>query len=301
MTSSSNVRWPDEVDQILASDQTLALATVTQALGVVLMPVTNFAVRDRDAGNLNAVNSSVGVSKKLERIRRDPHVTLAYHTREHAFAPPRPEYVLVQGLARLSDPDPRFMDSMRESFELYVGGNPKGGRLWDRWLRGWHLRVGIELDVKRVLVWRDLACTGEPAVHGAPLSEHPAPQSPPRNGTGPRIDHAKAARNAAKLPHVLLGWTGADGFPVVVPVSIDGADARGIRLRAPDGVVPPGGRRAGLPPTGSATTTSASVSTSTRAGWRPRGARSCTRRTRRPAIACPTRSWPTACSAGAPP
>jgi hypothetical protein len=241
-----NLRWADDVDEVLSADQAIMLATVTPAKGVVLMPVTNFAVRDRDAGTLTAANSSVGVSKKLERIRRDPRVALAYHTREHAFAPPRPEYVLVQGLATLSDPDPRYMDSIREQFELYAGGNPKGGLLWDRWLRGWHLRVGIALDVKRAMVWPDLACTGEPHVHGAPPPAAPTAQEPPRNGTAPRLDHRKAARKAARRPHVLLGWVGSDGFPVVVPVEIEGADDRGIRLRAPEAAVPPGGRRAGL-------------------------------------------------------
>jgi hypothetical protein len=149
-------------------------------------------------------------------------------------------------LATLSEPDPRYMDRMRESFELYAGGNPKGGLLWDRWLRGWHHRVGIELDVKRVLVWSQLDCAGEPEVHGVPLPGPAAPQRPPKNGTAPRLDHVKAARKASRRPHVLLGWTGADGFPVVVPVSVEGAEERGIRVRSPDGVVPPGGRRAGL-------------------------------------------------------
>ena len=38
-------------------------------------------------------------------------------------------------------------------------------------------------------------------------------------GTGPRIDHRRAARRAARLPDTLLGWVGADGFPLVTPVS----------------------------------------------------------------------------------
>src|SRR3954466_5203214 len=94
--------WPHHVDEILAADQAIMLATVTPAKGVVLLPVTNFAVRDREAGTITAVNSSVGVSKKPERRRRAPHVALAYHTRRHCFGEPRSEYVLVQGLARLS-------------------------------------------------------------------------------------------------------------------------------------------------------------------------------------------------------
>jgi hypothetical protein len=45
---------------------------------------------------------------------------------------------------------------------------------------------------------------------------------------------------------VLLGWTGADGFPLVVPIKVGAADQRGIQLETPDGMVPPGGRRAGV-------------------------------------------------------
>lgn len=75
---------------------------MTPAGGVVLGPVTNFATHDRDAGTVT-VNSSIGAWKKLERIRHNPRVALAFHTREHGFTD-RPEYVLVQGTASLSEP-----------------------------------------------------------------------------------------------------------------------------------------------------------------------------------------------------
>ena len=101
--SAAPVSWPDSVDEVLAGDQTIMLATVTPAEGVVLLPVTNFAVRDREAGTVTAANSSVGVSKKLERIRRNPRVALAYHTRARGWTV-RPQYVLVQGTASLSAP-----------------------------------------------------------------------------------------------------------------------------------------------------------------------------------------------------
>jgi hypothetical protein len=57
---------------------------------------------------------------------------------------------------------------------------------------------------------------------------------------------AKAAGRLAALPHRLLGYRGSDGLPVVVPVEVAGFDAAGIRLVAPDGLLPPGGRRAGF-------------------------------------------------------
>ena len=60
------------------------------------------------------------------------------------------------------------------------------------------------------------------------------------------VSGERAARRAERLSNVLLSWVGADGFPVVVPVEVKGADEHGILLEAPAGVVPPGGRRAGL-------------------------------------------------------
>src|SRR5687768_819098 len=97
--------WPDAVDEVLGGDQVVMLADATPASGTVLLPLTNFGVRDRAAGTLAAVNSSVGMWHKLERIRANPKVALAYHTRKLGFAD-GPEYVLVQGRATLSAPDP---------------------------------------------------------------------------------------------------------------------------------------------------------------------------------------------------
>lgn len=240
----SSVELPSE---ILAGDQAVALAYVTPASGVVIVPVTNFGIFDRDAGTI-AVNTSIGAWKKLERIRRNPRVALAFHTRAHSLST-RPEYVLAQGTARLSPFDDR--DGWREVFGQnweFFGGQPhRVGPLWDRWLSVYHWRVTIEVAVERVVTWPNLVCAGEPAVSGAPLpADDPEPQSPPRNGTGPRIDHERAAFRAERLPNVLLGWVGADGLPVVVPVSIHGAVPEGIVLRGDAGLLPAGGRRAGL-------------------------------------------------------
>ena len=60
------------------------------------------------------------------------------------------------------------------------------------------------------------------------------------------MDVAKAAGQIAARPHRVLAYRGADGFPVVVPVEIAGHDAAGLRLVAAAGLLPPGGRRAGL-------------------------------------------------------
>jgi hypothetical protein len=237
--------WPDTVDGILDGDQVIALAYVTPASGVVVTPVTNLALRDRDAGRVMPANTSVGVWKKLDRIRRNPRVALAYHTRAHGFSD-RPEYVLVQGRASLSAPVPDYPRTIRANWERF-GGPADFGPLWRLWLRAWLLRVELEVAVERVMVWPDLACGGVPEVHGADLpATPPDPQRAPANGTAPRIDHVRAAKRAGRLPNALLGWVGGDGLPLVVPVEVAGPDERGILLDAPAGLVPPGGRRAGL-------------------------------------------------------
>jgi hypothetical protein len=239
------VHWSDEVQEILDGDHALMLAYATPANGVVLLPVSNFAVLDREAGMVASVNTSVGAWTKLERIRRNPRVALAFHTREHA-ATNRPEYVLVQGTATLAAPVedyPSTILDVWERFELWADQHP----LWKRWRRVYALRIAIEVSVERILVWPDLGCSGPVEVHGSALPpDPPAPQAEPKKGTAPRINHSRAAKQAAGLPHALLGWVGADGFPTAVPVEVAGSDDRGILLDAPEGLVPPGGRRAGL-------------------------------------------------------
>ncbi|HEX8204897.1 MAG TPA: hypothetical protein VF587_02435, partial [Solirubrobacteraceae bacterium] len=222
-------------------DQVVALAHTTPARGVVLTPVTNFAVRDRGHGTLSAVNSSVGVWRKLEAIRARPQVALAYHTRKHGFTD-RPELVLVQGRATVLPPDPDLPRTMGEQWDRY-GGDTDFGRPMEWLQRAWLRRSVVEIAVERVVVWPDLAGRGEPEAHGAPLPSAPPSQSEPRNGTAPRVDHHRAARRARRLPHVLLGWVGADGLPMVAPVEVGEARADGIELTGP---LPPGGRRAGL-------------------------------------------------------
>jgi len=218
---------------------------VTPASGVVLSPLTNTGLRDRRAGVVAPVSSSVGMWRKLERIRRNPSVAVAFHSRAHGFSS-RPEYVLVQGHAVLTPlEDKDWVGRHLENWERFSGPR-RVGPVWDRWLAAYHWRVGVEIAVERIVVWPDLACGGTPRVHGSPLPAPAAPQDPPAKGTGPRIHHKRAATRAARLPDVLLGWVQADRFPMVVPVEVAGADHGGIVLEPPEGVVPPGGRRAGL-------------------------------------------------------
>jgi nitroimidazol reductase NimA-like FMN-containing flavoprotein (pyridoxamine 5'-phosphate oxidase superfamily) len=239
-----STHWPDSVDQILDGDHVVMLSYVTPASGVVLLPVTNFGVRDRAAGTVT-VNSSVGAWRKLDRMRRNPHVAVAFHTREHALHA-RPEYVLVQGRARLSEPIPDYPNTILDHWERMEPWR-ETNRFWRWWQKVYALRVAIEISVDRIVVWPDLSCAGWPDVFGArPPSGPPRGQQPPTGGTVPRINHARAARRAARLPNRLLGWVDADGFPFLVPAQVAGTEERGIVLDVPARLVPPGGRRAGL-------------------------------------------------------
>jgi hypothetical protein len=236
--------WSEDIDAVVGGDRVVMLVYATPAAGAVLLPVNNFALRDRAAGTISAVNSSVGAWRKLERIRRAPRVALAYHSRAHSDRED-PRFVLVQGRATLGPPVPDYPARLGADWERFEPWSQTPA-LWRWWQRVYALRVQIDVTVERVLVWPDLACVGEPKVTGAPLPLAPGPQQPPGNGTAPRLNAARAARAAARLPHVLLGWVGADGYPMAAPVEVVGGDGDGIELRAAPGLLPPGGRRAGL-------------------------------------------------------
>ncbi|WP_319448513.1 MULTISPECIES: hypothetical protein [unclassified Mycobacterium] len=236
------VSWSTQLDGVLAGDQVVGVAAVTPARGVVIAPMTNFAVHDRQAGVVG-VNSSVGASKKIERMRRNPHVAVAFHSRDHSTADGM-QYVLVQGFATVSAPVPDFPATIGTRWDDKDGAPPSG--LWGRWLRVYYTRIPIDIAVERIMSWPDLRASGEPELLGTPLPPPAASQASPLGGTGTRIDCARAARRARRLPHVLLGWVGEDGLPMVVPVLITGFDDVGIRLGTAGPVLPSGHRRAGL-------------------------------------------------------
>ena len=91
------VGWTDEIDGILGGDPTAALAYVTPAGGSVVAAVAPVGLRDRDAGTVT-FTTSLGFRRKLDRLRKEPRIALAYHARDHGFSD-SPRYVLVQGRA----------------------------------------------------------------------------------------------------------------------------------------------------------------------------------------------------------
>ena len=179
--------------------------------------------------------TSLGFGKKLERIVADPHVALAFHTREHGFSA-SPAFVLAQGTASVD---------LRPSRRAAGGADPAGGALPGEG----EARPGVGPAAARVLrraglrgyhrrAHRRLAGPERLRGHAGDrrgLARSRRPQPPPRGGTGPRMDIAKAAGQIAARPHRVLAYRGADGFPVVVPVQIAGHDAAGLRLVAAAG------------------------------------------------------------------
>jgi hypothetical protein len=239
------VRWAAEVNDVITGDITVAVAYLTPAGGAVVTAVAPCGISRPEHGEVG-FTTSLGFSKKLERIIANPRVALAYHARDHGFSA-SPLFVLAQGVARVDlQPSLARLTALAPQAARYLGA-PRRGPVWDRLLREYYReRVFVDIAVERIAVWPDLSASGELAVTGAAWPDPPGPQAPPKNGTGPRVDVGKVAGQIASLPHRLLAYRGADGFPVVVPVQLAGHDDDGLRLAVAAGLLPDGGRRAGL-------------------------------------------------------
>jgi hypothetical protein len=242
----SPLSWSDEADEIIGGDLTAGVMYVTPAGGSVVTAVAPIGLHDREAGVVT-FTTSLGLGKKLERIRREPRVGLAYHAREHGFSK-RPEFVLVQGRATIVEtPDRDYLENVVGPQAERFLGERKSGFFWDRWLQEYYAdRIPVNVAVERVVVWPDLRCTGEAAVFGAPLADAAPAQKAPKGGTGPRVDTVRAAKRLAALPHRLLAFVQGDGHPAAVPVDVGGAGEDGIVLKSSPGLLPAGGRRAGV-------------------------------------------------------
>lgn len=237
-------RWPDHVTRILGGDLTVALGYRTPAAGVVPTPVTTLGMYDEDAGTVTT-STSFGNGRKLTRIERDDRVALLFHTRESSTATTS-HVVLVQGRASFPDrADGRWVTPEVEAAWDRMLVPRKRGRVWDWVGREYYdLRVPIKITVHRLIVWSDPAATGEPHVLGAPLpADAPASQAPPRGGTAPRVPARSYARRLERGHHRVVGWVGADGFPMLVPARLS-VDEDHLKVESP--VLPDGSRRAGV-------------------------------------------------------
>ena len=240
--------WPDEVDDVLGGDLTCAIAYVTPAGGAVVTAVAPIGLRDREA-NTVGFTTSLGFGRKLDRLRTEPRIAMAYHAREHGLGDgANRRYVLVQGRASFdADPDPDYLENEIGPRSARYLGEPQRGFFWDRWLQAYYAdRVLVTVDVERIVAWPDLRTEGAPLVVGSERpAEPPKPQQAPKKGTGPRVDAARAGTRAGELPHRLIAYVDADGYPVILPFAVTGADSGGVSITSAAGL-PPGGRRAGV-------------------------------------------------------
>ena len=117
------VRWPDEIDEVLRGDLAAAAAYITPAGGAVVTSVCPMGIDRREAAEVG-FTTSPGFPRKLERIIADPHVALAYHSREHGFSASR-LFVLAQGIASVDiRPGFAFVGSSTCSRPAEIGVRP---------------------------------------------------------------------------------------------------------------------------------------------------------------------------------
>src|SRR5436190_20814568 len=138
--------WPDEVDEVIGGDLTCAVANVTPAGGAVVTAVAPIGLRNRESGTVG-FTTSLGFGRKLDRLRREPRMALAYHARDHGFSE-RPEYVLIQGRATIvEEPDRDYLEGVVQPAAERFMGPPKRGVFWDRWLSAYYAdRVPVHVD-----------------------------------------------------------------------------------------------------------------------------------------------------------
>lgn len=205
MTSASP-GWPDAADAVIRGDLTVAAANVTPADGAVVTSVAPVGLADREAGRVG-FTTSLGLPKEPERILRDPHVSVAHHTRDHGFAASG-SYVVAQGTASVDlRPSPERLAELMWASEPFLG-ETRRGPIRDWLLRENHQeRVFIDVEVERVAVWPDPAAHGPMTATGAAWPEEPNVQKSPEERYGParrprrgRTADRRAAAPAAGLP-----------------------------------------------------------------------------------------------------
>ena len=212
--------WSDAEDEIIGGDLTAALAYATSAGGAVATPVAPVGLRDREAGTVG-FTTSLGFGRKLDRIRENPRVALAYHAREHGFAD-TPRYVLVQGTASYdSTPDRAYLEEhVRPASDPLPGPAADGrllGPLAQRLLRRSRRGDG-EGRARRLLAGSAVRGRAR-GPRRAPLRRAAGFAGAARQGHGSARRRPRVARRLDRLGNVLLAYIGADGFPVVAPVA----------------------------------------------------------------------------------
>ena len=145
------VTWSEDVDEILAGDLAAALAYLTPAKGVLISPMAPLGMRNRDRGTIT-LTSSLGLWRKLARVRRSPEVAVVYHARDHALTD-RAGFVLAQGRGEVEEkPDREWLESITPDWDRFL--EPKRGGLTGRALRTYYWeRVRITVEIERIVAY----------------------------------------------------------------------------------------------------------------------------------------------------
>jgi len=196
-------------------------------------------MRDRERGTVTG-STSFGFWKKLTRIERNPRVAVLYYIRRHGYSD-KPGQLLVQGDASFpEEADRAFLEAVEVHAPPFMGPL-KTGRIWNRLAHEYYeVRVPLTVAVRGLC---DLTAEGGPLARR--LGDGPPPQEEPAGGVAPRTRLNAAAKQAARIGNTVLGFVGEDGYPVIVPVSVEDVGESDLSLTAAV-KLPQGGRRAGL-------------------------------------------------------
>ena len=231
--------WSEREDAIIGGDLTAALAYVTPAGGAVVTPVAPIGLRDRAAGTVG-FTTSLGFGRKLDRIKQNPRVALAYHAREHGFANGA-RLRARAGHRRAMTPAPisgRSKSVVRPASERFMGeprDRPVLGSLAERLLRRPRARHRAASSAWSPGPTSPCAGRAERGRQRRRRGEQPPSQQPPaqRRRTARRRRRASASA-CARLPHVLAGFA-RRRRPArwSCPCAVGAASAAGIALRGP--------------------------------------------------------------------
>ncbi len=239
-TAAPAAAWADDIDAVFAGDLVAALTITTASGDVVTVPAAPLGVRDRGEGWVSCIVPA-GFADRLDHLGHDPRAALTFLSRAHGTATGG-AYVLVQGRARSAG---TVVGAVRSRAAALL--EPSVTATWrDHWLGERRAgAVSVRVHVHRITTWSDTRASGLPTTFGAAAAPAPAPQPTPLH-PGVGVDAREAVRRLRGHPHRLLSYIGGDGFPVTIPVRILEAGEQSVRITAPAGTLPAGGRRTGL-------------------------------------------------------
>jgi hypothetical protein len=228
--------WPKAAVPIFQRAVTVEYASLTRAGTPIMVPVTPYV---EAGGPTLEVSTGLAYPAKAERARRNPKVCLLFADQVGSGLTDAP-VVLVQGLASVRDADlqantDRYVRLALAKAPEMFRGQP---RFLLRRLDFYFARIWIQVTPTRICWWPSKALDQAPgqwiAAPGttAPPSD-PAPAGRPPTAWLPApADWRATARSAlARLDQRDLGWVGADGFPLAVPVAGVQQVEQGFRLR----------------------------------------------------------------------